>query len=311
MWIESGDGESQPGEGVVSLSDLADAMEQSESDETQEDLPEGVEGDESEVEETEEGEAEEQEEGEEPTFTIKVDGKDITLTKTELIERAQKGTDYTQKTMEVAEQRKAAEAERTKAAEARQQYEQTLTETSNRLDAWTKFMESQVGNPPDKAMLDYDTTGYIKADAEYKARRDQLNQAYAARQQLDQEQAQQRQAWINERASATEKVLKDTLPDWNDDTLHSLADYAGKLGLTPQSAEAALLEPGFWQLAHKAKAYDALLAKKAEMKPKAELPKVSKPAASNPVPRAETKRADAFKNYKARPSLDTLSKLID
>jgi hypothetical protein len=71
------------------------------------------------------------------------------------------------------------------------------------------------------------------------------------------------------------------------------------------------LEPGFWQLAHKAKAYDALLAKKAEMKPKAELPKVSEPAASNPTPRAEVKRADARKNYKARPSLDTLSKLID
>src|SRR4249919_1701710 len=259
MWIESGDGESQPGEGVVSLSDLASAMEQSESDETQDELPEGVEGEDPEVEESEEGEAEGEEEGEEPTFTIKVDGKEVQLTQSELIERAQKGTDYTQKTMEVAEQRKAAEAERAQVTEARQKYEQTLTESANRLDAWTKFMESQVGNPPDKAMLDYDTTGYLRQKEEYDARRGQLQQAYAARQHLEQEQARERQAWINERATATEKVLKDTLPDWNDDTLHSLADYAGKLGLTPQSSEAALLEPGFWQLAHKAKAYDALL----------------------------------------------------
>jgi hypothetical protein len=107
--------------------------------------------------------------------------------------------------MEVAEQRKAAEAERTKAAETRQQYEQTLTETSNRLDAWTKFMESQVGQSARQVDAGLRHDRLPTPDAEYKARRDQLQQAYAARQQLDQEQARQRQAWINERATATEK----------------------------------------------------------------------------------------------------------
>lgn len=308
MWIESGDGASQPGEGVVSLSDLAGAMD--ESEQTQDELPEGVEGDESEVDEAE-GEADEQEEGEEPTFTIKVDGKEVQLTQSELIERAQKGTDYTNKTMEVAEQRKAVEAERAKVIEHRTQAEQALAETANRLEAYTKFMESQVGHMPDASMLDYDTAGYLRAKEQYEARRGQLQQAYAARQHIEQEQARQRQAWINERATATEQVLKDTLPDWSDDTLQALAAYTGKLGLTPQTAESALLEPGFWQLAHKAKAYDALLAKKAEMKPKSELPKVSKPSASNPTPRAEAKRTEARKAFQARPSLDTLSKLVD
>jgi hypothetical protein len=154
-----------------------------------------------------------------------------------------------------------------------------------------------VSGTPDKSMLDYDTPGYLRQKEEYEARRGQLQQAYAARQQLDQEQARQRQAWINERATATEKVLKDTLPDWSDDTLHALADYAGKARPDPADAEAALLEPGFWQLAHKAKAYDALLAKKAEMKPKAELPKVTDRLASNPTPRAEVKRTDARKAF--------------
>lgn len=308
MWIESGDGASQPGEGAVSLSDLAGAMD--ESEQTQDELPEGVEGDESEVDEAE-SEADEQEEGEEPTFTIKVDGKEVQLTQSELIERAQKGTDYTNKTMEVAEQRKAVEAERAKVIEHRTQAEQALAETANRLEAYTKFMESQVGHMPDASMLDYDTAGYLRAKEQYEARRGQLQQAYAARQHIEQEQARQRQAWINERATATEQVLKDTLPDWSDDTLQALAAYTGKLGLTPQTAESALLEPGFWQLAHKAKAYDALLAKKAEMKPKSELPKVSKPSASNPTPRAEAKRTEARKAFQARPSLDTLSKLVD
>lgn len=307
----TGDGlNGQPVEGAVSLSDLADAMDAADGEQAQEELPEGAEGDEPEV-GSDDDAAEGEDKGGDETFTIKVDGKEVNLTKAEMIERAQKGTDYTNKTMEVAEERKAVKAEREQVAQTRQQYEQTLTESANRLDAWTRFMESSVGHKPNPTMLDYDAPGYLRQKEEYEARRGQLQQAYAARQQLDQEQARQRQAWINERATATEQVLKDTLPDWSDSTLNALAEYAGKHGLTPQTAEGALLEPGFWQTVHKAKAYDALLAKTAEMKPRAELPKVTRPAASNPTPRAEAKRADARKAYQARPSLDTLSKLID
>jgi chromosome segregation ATPase len=269
-----------------------------------------VEGEEPEVDEPDDAD-EEQEEAEEPTFTIKVDGKEINLKQSELIELAQKGTDYTQKTMKVAEASKAVEAQLTKASEQRQQYENALQESVTRLEAYTKFMESQVGALPDASMLEYDTAGYLRAKELHEARKGQLQQAYAATQQLQQEQARQRQAWINEKAAATEAALKDTLPGWSDDTLNDLAGYAGKLGLTVQTANEAMLEPGFWQLAQKAQAYDALLAKKAEMKPKSELPKVAKVTASNPTPRAEARKADAFKNFKARPSLDTLSKLVD
>ena len=45
-------------------------------------------------------------------FTIRWNGEERKLSKAELIEQAQKGFDYTQKTQEVAEQRKAHEAER-------------------------------------------------------------------------------------------------------------------------------------------------------------------------------------------------------
>jgi hypothetical protein len=164
---------------------------------------------------------------------------------------------------------------------------------------------------PDASMLDYDTAGYLRAKEQYEARKGQLQQAYAEIKRVQDEQARQRQAWIADRAESTENALKDTLTGWNDSTLNELAEYAGSLGLTPQSADLAMLEPGFWQLAHKAKAYDALLAKKAEMKPKAELSKVSKPSASNPTPRAEARKAEAFKTYRAKPSLESLSKLID
>jgi hypothetical protein len=309
--MSTGDGASQPGEGAVSLSDLAASMDEADGNEaTQDELPDTEEGEESEVDEAADA-ADEDDEQEEPTTTIKVDGKEITLKQSELVELAQKGTDYSQKTMAVAEERKAVEAEKAKVAEVRKHYEETASEVADRLQAYTRFIESQAGQMPDASMLDYDTAGYLRAKEQYEARKGQLQQAYAEIKRVQDEQARQRQAWIADRAESTEKALKDTLTGWNDSTLNELAEYAGKLGLTPQSADLAMLEPGFWQLAHKAKAYDALLAKKAEMKPKAELSKVSKPSASNPTPRAEARKAEAFKTYRAKPSLESLSKLID
>ena len=307
-----GDGlNGQPGEGAVSLSDLAASMDEADGNEaTQDELPDTEEGEESEVDEAADA-ADEDDEAEEPTTTIKVDGKEITLKQSELVELAQKGTDYSQKTMAVAEERKAVEAEKAKVAEVRKHYEETASEVADRLQAYTKFIESQAGQMPDASMLDYDTAGYLRAKEQYEARKGQLQQAYAEIKRVQDEQARQRQAWIADRAESTEKALKDTLTGWNDSTLNELAEYAGSLGLTPQSADMAMLEPGFWQAINKAKAYDALLAKKAEMKPKAELSKVSKPSASNPTPRAEARKAEAFNSYRAKPSLESLSKLID
>ena len=80
-----------------------------------------------EVEETEEveGEAEEQEETEveeeelPQTFKVKAAGEEKDVTLDELIKGYQLGADYTKKTTEVAEQRKAVEAERKAIEEAK------------------------------------------------------------------------------------------------------------------------------------------------------------------------------------------------
>lgn len=305
-----GQGESQPGEGVATLESLANQLDVSEQD-APEESEEGEAPEEAEEIEAEEQEADDSEEasGEEPKFTIKVDGKDVVLTQAELIERAQKGTDYTQKTMEVAEKRKAVEAEISKAAEYRQRMEQAEAETLNRLQAYTKVVESQLGQMPDSAMLDYDTAGYLRQKEQFEARRGQLQQAYSEIQQIQNEQARKRQAWFTETAEAAEKHLRDTLPGWNDDMLADLNGYVGKLGLTPEAARLGMLAPGFWQMAHKAKAYDQLQAKKAEMKPVSQLPKVHKPTANNQPPQL-AKQQDAMKRHKAAPSLKTLADLL-
>jgi hypothetical protein len=305
-----GDGpEGQPAEGVAALDDLANVFlpegEQEDAPDESEEETDESEGSEAE----EEGDDEPGEDEEARKFTIKVDGKEIQLTEAELIERAQKGTDYSNKTMAVAEERKAIDAERKRVSEIRSQTEQQLTETANRLQAYSEYIESQMGAMPNVAMLDHDTAGYLRQKEQYEARRGQLQQAYAGLQQIEQERNLQRQAEIAQRAEATEKILKDTLPGWDNGMLETLAEYAGTLGLNPQTADQAMLTPGFWELAHKAKAYDAIQAKKAEMKPTEKLAKVAKPSAANQSGKA-TERAKREAAFYKNPSVDTLADAI-
>ena len=306
----TGQGESQPVEGVDALDDLADSLVPGkEKPEAQDESEEVADESEEDVAEEEEADESEEEEGEERVFTIKVDGKEISLTESELIERAQKGTDYSNKTMAVAEERKAVQVEREHVATARQQVDSHLTETVNRLQAFSQFMEANIGQAPDPAMLDYDTAGYLRHKEQYEARRGQLHEAYAAIQHVQDEQARQRQAWIAERAASTEKALADTLPGWSDDMLSDLNGYASSLGLNPQTVGDAMLSPGFWQLAHKAKAFDALQAKKAEMKPTQKLAKVAKPAAVNTTGKV-AERAKREAAFNKNPSVDALAELL-
>ncbi len=301
-----GQGESQPGEGAMTLDSLVAMGESDEStlDESGEsEVPEG-----SEELEAEEQPEEAEEGAEEPTATITVDGKEITLKQSEVIALAQKGSDYTNKTMQLAEERKALEPIKAQAEQHRQENEAALAETVNRLQAYTRFMQAQLGEPPSADLIHTHGAEYFLAQKElHESRHGQLQQAIAETSRLSDEQARQRQAWIARESESAERALKDTLPGWNDAMLKDLAEYAGTLGLVPQNTNIAFLQPGFWQLAAKAKAYDALQAKKAEMKPVNQLPKVFKPG--NPQPQHLAKRQDAMKRHNANPTLDSLAAL--
>lgn len=307
-----GDGpEGQPGEGVTSIDSLVGLMDGGEEGEGAPDEP--AEGEEPEESEGEESEAEESEgaedEEEEATIVLKHEGKEIPLKQSEVVELAQKGFDYSQKTMALAEERKGLESERSKASEYRQEVEHARQVQLNQLQALEQFYGQQIGSPPPVEWAQQDVAYYVAEKEKYEARKGQLDQARSAIGYLQEEQARSRQAWITQQADATESALKDTLPGWNENTLPELADYAGKYGLTPKSADVAFVQKGLWEVLHKAKAYDALLAKKAEMKPVTKLAKVVSPQAKN-QPSQLAKRQDAVKRYNAAPSLSSLADLL-
>lgn len=302
-----GDGrEGQPADDAASIDDILGLMDEEEGDGGA--LDESEEGDESDESEDEEDDDEGQQD--EPTVTLKHDGKEFTLKQSEVVDLAQKGYDYTQKTMAVAKDREAVEAEKAKVSEVRQKLDGAVGEQVARLQAIEQFMASQLGSPPPAEWASQDVAYYIAQKEQYEARKGQLEEARNAITQLQQEQARQRQAWIAQQAEATERALRDTLPGWNDNTLNELVEYAGKAGIDQRNADSVLLQKGFWELAHKAKAYDALLAKKAEQKPVSKLQKVTSPKAAN-QPSQLAQRQVAMKRHKARPSLATLGALMD
>ena len=311
-----GDVETQPGEGALSLSDLADQMDE-ESPELEEeagalDESEGEESDESEeVEGSEEGDDAEDEQQEEPTVTLKHDGKEVTLKQSEVVELAQQGFDYTKKTMALAEERKTVEQTQAKAAEVWQQNMTALEQTEDRLQAFVQFMETQVGTPPPIEWAQQDAAYYLAQKQLHEDRKGQVEKALSAVENVRQEAQRTRQALISETAAATEKALRDTLPGWNDTMLNDLGEYLGKAGLSAQISPEFFVQKGLWELAHKAKAYDQIQAEKAKLKPKNELKKVAKPSQSHTPNRADAKRTEAMKRYQAKPSLNTLADLMD
>lgn len=313
-----GDADTQPTDNVT-LSSLAEEMGATEFVDDEpvdgDDVDEAEEGEESDESEEEEDGEEAEDEGEPAKlkFTIKHDGKDVELdlTPEEHAAMLQQSFDYSKKTMAVAEERKVVEREKAQAEQYRQRNEQAVQQNLAALQAFERFTAAQLGDPPPIEWAQQDASYYLAQKEQYEARKGQLQQAQAAIQHLQGEAHRQRQEWIAQQADATEAALRDTLPGWNDDTLTELASYAGKLGLTPQSLDLAFVQKGFWELAHKAKAYDELQARKAELKPREQLTKVQKPSSGNQPNRVTQKREKAEQRYKASPSLNTLADLIE
>ena len=207
-----------------------------------------------------------------------------------------------------AEERKAIEPLRRQAEELRQQQERATTEALDRVQAYATFLETQVGTPPPIEWAQQDAAYYLAQKELHETKKGQLKAALEQVEVHRSEVARQRQASLNARAEAALKSLESTLPGWSDALIADLSGYLKDRGLRPDTHADAFVEAGLWELAHKAKAYDALQAEKAKLKPVKELPRVHKPGTNQPPQFA--KKQEALKAYKAAPSLDRLAALL-
>lgn len=233
--------------------------------------------------EAEEGEAEEQEETEveeeelPQTFKVKAAGEEKDVTLDELIKGYQLGADYTKKTTEVAEQRKAVEAERQAIEEAK--YARDLY--AQRLQAMEEFIVAQAPQEDLASLKENDPIGYAVKVAELSEKKEQLSAIRAEQARIAQvQQAEQAQA-MQQRVTQEAQKLAQVLPEFSDPTKgenlrKEIRTYGKSIGFTDEELS-SVYDSRHVVTLHKAMMYDKLQKSKPALTKKvAEAPKMMK-----------------------------------
>lgn len=263
--------DTKPDEGV-SLEDVANLLgdEQEPTEEAEEQADEEIqpEGEDQAEEAEDEGYAEVEFEGK----TYKVPNE----LKTAIIHQA----DYTRKTQEVAEQRKAVQAQTELLQKQQEMLAQSFDKAVEFRDVQNRL--SQFEKLDWQALVDQDPVqatklniAYQQTQREAQTKYGELMQSQAQTQQLSDEHRQQ--VLIEAR-----KELNKRLPDFTPQTAEKIKTTAREYGITDAEIN-SLTDPRFVHILHDATKWRALQAEKPKaMKKVDEAPKVLKPQASQP-----------------------------
>lgn len=195
------------------------------------------------------------------TFTVKIDGKEVQVPLSELLNGYQRQSDYTKKTMEASQQRKEADAVVQQAQQERQEYHSKLERMAAQLEGALE-QQGQIDWP---ALLEQDPVEYLKQQHLFRQRQELYQQNAQERQKLIQqhqnEQAQAHQSYLAEQ----QDNLLAKLPDWKDDAKAAAEKAAISEFLQKQGFEAddisSIADHRHVIVARKAMLYDQLMAK--------------------------------------------------
>ena len=210
---------------------------EAETDELEENL-EVDEVDEEEDEEFDEEQTEVEEEIEQPqTFTVKVDGQEIEVTRDELINGYSRQQDYTRKTQELSQQRKTIEQQQAELAQRDAIYSQLLPKMQAQL-------KGDLANEPDwQKMYEDDPVGYVREKQLWDEKKEKLNAINAEQQRLQQEAYLKQQQQIQQYVEYSNQKLLEIIPEWQNQEVATqekvaIRDYAmNVLGYTQQEVD--------------------------------------------------------------------------
>lgn len=201
--------------------------------------------------------------------------------------------DYNKRSMELAEVRKSADADRQRIAVA-------LQATNEMIDvmAELKYVNAQVQQYSQidwDAAFEADPVGAARANALFGQAQAKQQALFGLLNQKNQERLQAEAATRQEVLQRAEAEIKRRIKDWTPQTAPKVIEYAIKSGATQEDLEYAQRSPAIVEMAWKALNYDALLAKKPEVNKRlVEAPKPPvKPNASVASQSSNRVRADA------------------
>ena len=180
----------------------------------------------------------EEEESEQPQlYTIKVDGEETEVTLEELQNGYSRQRDYTRKTQELAQQRKAIEAKQQEVSQKDAIYSQLLP----KMEATLK---GELENEPDwSALYEADPIAYVREKDIWNEKKQKLQAVQAESQRLQQESAMEQQKKLQQFLQYGQQQLLEQIPEWQDNEVASkekmaIRDYGvNVLGYTPQEMD--------------------------------------------------------------------------
>lgn len=218
-----------------------EAQIESQADETvEEEIVEEEELQADDFEETEETETldDEQDETEEQNepqlYSVKVNGEDVEVTIDELQSSYSRQADYTRKTQELAQQRKAVEEQKSEVAKNEAIYKELLPKMEAALS-------ESLGTEPDwETLYSNDPIGYVRERDLWNEKQQKLQAVQAEQTRLQEEEQVKQQEQIQKYMQYGEKQILNHVPEWKDKTIQqeeklAIRDHAiNDLGFTAE-----------------------------------------------------------------------------
>lgn len=231
------------------------------------------------VEESEEDDdyEDDEEEPQQALYKVKVDNEEIEVTLDEALQGYQRQQAFTKRSMELAEQRKAAEQEAAEAKQARDYYAQQLEVLSQQIS-------QTIPQEPDWVGLAKEVTAeeYNAIRAEYDTRKANLEKVEQERQAVAQQQAAENEKALKEHLAAQRAEMLNRIPQWKDEERRNdervkVIQYAESVGFSQQEIEQAT-DARAIELLYKAMQWDNLQRRKPTAKKRTkQAPKMAKP----------------------------------
>ena len=223
-----------------------------------------------------------QDEAKPEIFTVKVDGKEVEVTLDELQKGYSRTQDYTRKTQQVAEARKAAEAELQAIRAEREQYAQLLGALSEQVKTaadpkidWDRLYQE-------------DPIEYVRQREVMRENREKAAAIQAEQQRLAEISQQEQMQNLQAHKARESQALLEAIPAWKDPAKAKaektmLVEFGQKMGFTPQEL-GNIYDHRVVLALRKAALYDQMQAKRQGIKPVTNNgPKPAKPGAAGRV----------------------------
>lgn len=249
----------------------------------------------------------EEEETEPQLFTIKVDGKDTDVTLEELQSGYLKQSDYTKKTSELAEQRKAVMLEAQAIQQERNKYAQALGQMQTEAEKQLEEYKALDWN----SLREQDPMLFMQRRDEQRELEKSIEDSNKEQQQLQLQQQQYHVQKFNHEVEAGRQKLLTIMPDWDDKVSKSVREFGLSQGFSSEEL-GGITDARSMAVLRKAMMYDNIQkSEPAKKKVKADTPKYVKSGVSKSKADISAKqRADKFKQLRKSGTLEDGASLI-